>query len=307
MKKAFLSLAILSLSTYLLTGQTNIFPTSGNVGIGTTNPHDLLEINQGHLRISHTGAPRVIFNENDADYWRLVQDGGDIRFDYDNNDTFSSYLTGLRLKKNGNVIMNGGGNVGIGTANPSAMLDVVTTDSHLARFLYNDNATDATRPRLDLWGSKNKINIRTSYNQGGAHLSFGTYSVNDALFIHNNGNIGIGTTDPGATLDVNGKIRSEKIEVISDVPSSDYVFEPDYNLRSLKEVEQFVIQNKHLPEVPSAEEFKANGYSVGEMDDLLLRKIEELTLYIIEQEKRNTEQQKMIDRQQQLINELIKK
>ncbi len=69
------------------------------------------------------------------------------------------------------------------------------------------------------------------------------------------------------------------------LPCSDYVFEPDYQLRSLEEVEGYVKENKHLPEVPSAAEFEENGYSIGEMDDVLLRKIEELTLYMIEQQK----------------------
>jgi len=106
-----------------------------------------------------------------------------------------------------------------------------------------------------------------------------------ALTILQNGNVGIGTTGPDYKLDVNGKIRCEEVIVIADVPSSDYVFEKDYNLRTLTEVEEFISNNKHLPEVPSAQEFKENGYSVGDMDDILLRKIEELTLYTIAQEK----------------------
>jgi hypothetical protein len=101
------------------------------------------------------------------------------------------------------------------------------------------------------------------------------------------GNVGIGTTNPSAKLTVKGDILASKVEIKNDseIPASDYVFDQGYNLRSLQEVEQFVKTNRHLPEVPSAEEFKENGYSVGEMDDILLRKVEELTLYIIEQQK----------------------
>ena len=85
----------------------------------------------------------------------------------------------------------------------------------------------------------------------------------------------------GHELSVVGGILCEEIEVISDVPESDYVFEEDYPLLPLDSVAAYVQREKHLPGVPSAEEFKG-GYKVGEMDDLLLRKVEELTLYIIE-------------------------
>ena len=101
--------------------------------------------------------------------------------------------------------------------------------------------------------------------------------------------VGIGTTNLTATsgykLAVDGGILCEEVKVIANVPSADYVFEKDYNLRTLNEVEAFVNENKHLPDVPSAKEFKENGYKMGDMDNLLLQKIEELTLYIIEQQK----------------------
>ncbi len=67
------------------------------------------------------------------------------------------------------------------------------------------------------------------------------------------------------------------MEITDNVPSSDYVFTDDYELRSIGEVESYIRQHKHLPDVPSAEEFKKHGYKAGEMDDLLLKKIEELS------------------------------
>ena len=101
-----------------------------------------------------------------------------------------------------------------------------------------------------------------------------------------NGVVGIGTTNTqGFKLAVNGGILAEEVKVITDVPASDYVFEPDYKLKSLNEIKTYVETHKHLPEVPSAAEFKRDGYKVGQMDDLLLRKVEELTLYVIELQK----------------------
>ncbi|MGC9332215.1 MAG: hypothetical protein ACP5DZ_10140, partial [Bacteroidales bacterium] len=80
--------------------------------------------------------------------------------------------------------------------------------------------------------------------------------------------------------------KCKEVEITDNVPSSDYVFKEDYRLMSIGEVESYIRQHQHLPDVPSAEEFKQNGYKAGDMDDLLLKKIEELTLYIIEQEKK---------------------
>jgi hypothetical protein len=111
------------------------------------------------------------------------------------------------------------------------------------------------------------------------------------MIVTTDGKVGIGTNDTkgyklavAGTLGVKGKITAEEIQVI--VPAwSDYVFKSDYNLRSLKDVEGFIKQNGHLPEIPSEKEVTENGVQLGEMNALLLKKIEELTLYVIEQNK----------------------
>ncbi|MBN1597901.1 MAG: hypothetical protein JW894_06365, partial [Bacteroidales bacterium] len=93
-----------------------------------------------------------------------------------------------------------------------------------------------------------------------------------------------------------GKIEAEEIEVKNVCAANvnvkmdnlaDYVFNEDYILKSLTEVEEFISKNKHLPEVPSASEVKENGMDIAEMNNLLLKKIEELTLYVIKLEKKN--------------------
>ncbi len=98
------------------------------------------------------------------------------------------------------------------------------------------------------------------------------------------GNVGIGTTTPTEKLSVNGKIRAHEIKV-ETLNWPDYVFAKDYQLPTLQETEKHIKENGHLSGIPSAEEVKANGIDLGEMNAKLLQKIEELTLYLIEIKK----------------------
>ncbi len=99
-----------------------------------------------------------------------------------------------------------------------------------------------------------------------------------------NKSLGIGkepTSD--AVLDVAGTIRASEIKV--EAQTADFVFEEDYNLKDLSEVENYIKVHKHLQEIPSASEMEASGVNLAEMNKLLLQKVEELTLYSIEMEK----------------------
>ena len=107
---------------------------------------------------------------------------------------------------------------------------------------------------------------------------------NTYMVFRPNGDIGIGTINPQEKLSVNGKIRAHEIKVeTSNWP--DYVFKTDYKLPSLTETAQFIKQHGHLPEVPKASEVEADGVSLGEMNKILLKKIEELTLHVISLQK----------------------
>lgn len=113
--------------------------------------------------------------------------------------------------------------------------------------------------------------------------------------IKGNGFVGIGTDTPDHLLTVKGTIHAREVLVDLNGPLADYVFEPDYALMPLSEVESFVKANKHLPEIPSAAEVKENGLNMGEMQNKLLQKIEELTLYVIELQKTNEKQNAEIE------------
>lgn len=100
-------------------------------------------------------------------------------------------------------------------------------------------------------------------------------------------NVLIGTTvdDAAYKLQVKGDIKARKLKV-TQTSWADFVFEPDYKLPSLHEVEQFILRHRHLPEIPSAKEVAEEGIDLGEMNKKLLQKVEEQTLYIIEMNKR---------------------
>jgi len=110
------------------------------------------------------------------------------------------------------------------------------------------------------------------------------------------GKIGIGTTIPDELLTVKGKIHTQEVLVDLDgAVAPDYVFEtyyngfsemmPNYSLIALEDLEAFLKENNHLPNVPSAETMETEGISLKEMNLLLLQKIEELTLYTLQQQK----------------------
>lgn len=96
---------------------------------------------------------------------------------------------------------------------------------------------------------------------------------------------------------INGKLTAQEVEIKIDT-GADFVFKPDYNLIPLSEVESFVKENQHLPDIPSEKEMKENGLNVNDMQIKLLQKIEELTLYVIELKKENEEQNKLIQQLQ---------
>ena len=126
-------------------------------------------------------------------------------------------------------------------------------------------------------------------------------NVESRFFINNQGKVGIGTKTMGNhRLAVEGSIGAREIKVEAS-GWSDFVFYDDYKLPTLKEVENHIKEKGHLKDIPSAKEVEENGFYLGEMNAKLLQKIEELTLYTIEQEKKLKSQKDKFDKQQKEI------
>jgi len=126
------------------------------------------------------------------------------------------------------------------------------------------------------------------------------YASADKLYV--NGNVAIGTTDPkGYKLAVAGNAIAESMTVRLQANWPDYVFKIGHNLMPLADVKTYIDKNQHLPEIPSAAEVEKDGQNLGEMNKLLLKKVEELTLYLIQQKQ---EMEKQKESQQQQIDEL---
>lgn len=146
--------------------------------------------------------------------------------------------------------------------------------------------------------------IRIKVNGSGANSTLWTRSGDD-IFNINSGNIGIGTLDTkGYRLAVNGDAIFNRVRVKPYANWPDYVFDNQYDLPPLKNLEIFVHTNNHLPGIPSADEVEKNGIDLGDNETILLKKVEELTLYIIQQNNKAEEQQHQINKLQQELNEL---
>ncbi|MCE2896091.1 MAG: hypothetical protein LW721_16795 [Flammeovirgaceae bacterium] len=286
----------------------NTFPPSGNVGIGTTSP-------RGQFDVAGTGDIFLAGNPNLGSAQSIYLPGHIFLSPYAG--TNWTYLQARRFDNSGStnlqfrtwnagsltdaMVITSIGRIGIGTTTPIRQLHVSGNANTIARI----EATDDGYASLEFAGNNRtwQLSKRPSLHYSDAlqlYYHDGSTWSPHITFLPG-GNVGIGTTDPGSfKLAVNGKTWSTEVQVAVTRPP-DYVFEPTYDLKPLAEIETYIKENKHLPEVPSAKEMEKNGVQLGEMNMLLLKKVEELTLYVIEQQKENTKQADEIKELKKLI------
>jgi hypothetical protein len=266
-------------------------PNGGNIGIGTNAPLYKLDIDNakygsGQIRWRANGGGTSAYGFTYADQAGVGITNADpyseLLYLNTSDHSVSLYSSGLHR-----FIISSNGNVGIGTSTPSnrqgwgRVVDVNNySNSKILASANGDAYITGMYTHQSWFGGGGFIGTESN------HSLFFITGYNPKMAILTNGNVLIGKTSQTNTvykLDVAGKIRAD--EIVVNTTGADFVFEPTYKLRSLAELEAFIKTNKHLPEIAPAKEMQENGVSAGEMQSKLLQKVEELTLYMIEQQK----------------------
>ena len=246
---------------------------------------DMGAVNAGYFHF-YTDRPGFYFGKT------ITVNGGKIRSASGNNlylNTFDTTRVTI-LKKNGNV--------GIGVDDPQEKLHVngairgngsygalqIKTSTGNMELGPMDSGYVRFKTNMSTYHFDRRLLLQTGELTSATKFTFVTNNSTHCMTMLTNGNVGIGTQNPNYKLDVAGTIRAN--EIIVNTTGADFVFAEDYQLRPLSEVKAFIKENKHLPEIKSAQEMQENGIGVNELQTQLLQKIEELTLYIIQQEER---------------------
>ena len=301
MKKTILSLVIALVSYH--TYAQSYLPLSGGT---LTGP---LYINSNFFAVQLSGtnifasgsSAAVIGAGSQTDY---------INYIYGNN-PYTVWTNGTQRFK-----VDGSGNIGIGTVSPQSILDVKGSPNFKGNVvLYgmeNGGNSNTASPNLIFQGTDyagaTMISApnETTYGRRGFTISThsdpsDTRNLVERFRITYLGNVGIGTSNPDAKLTVSGTVHATEVLVDQSVPTPDYVFDKDYDLTTLKDVKTYIDQNHHLPEIPSAAQVAKEGINLGEMNAKLLKKIEELTLYLIEKDKQVNELQQEVSQIKQQL------
>ncbi|HTJ52995.1 MAG TPA: hypothetical protein VL443_26255 [Cyclobacteriaceae bacterium] len=213
---------------------------------------------------------------------------------------FSANQVGINIAPNGtNTLSIGGavyssGNVtAVGTVSGATINGTTVTGTTINGT--NVNGTTITGTTISSTGTLSGVNIKA----GGMLVADNTYPTPAANDLVVQGHIAIGTkftTNPNSyLLAVNGRIGAKDLQIEGTSSTwSDYAFDDDYKLPTLEEVQMYITKNHHLQGVPSTKEVEEKGYSTNQMISTLLLKVEELTLYAIEQQKKMTALEKKL-------------
>ncbi len=298
-----LNLFLITILCYFTQGFTHFsnaqLYTPGGIANVQTSASGFLEFkhntSNGGIRIirnsSSTLKSKIAFFQNTTEKWS-------IGVDKDQNNGNDFWIWGNGATR---LFIAGNGKIGINTEAPNHLLHVVGGGVYIKET--NDATLDNDGPGADLVLEDKLggiLNIFSSSQEGGINLGGGATRL--SICKHDNqgtvviGDVPIPTTN-NYKLYVGKGILTEKLKIAfsSDAVNwSDFVFDKNYKLLPLDEVEAYIQKNHHLPEIPSAEEIYKEGLNVAQMDAKLLQKIEELTLYMIEMEKKNKDLQKRI-------------
>ncbi len=255
------------------------------------------EISSGYKRINNGYASFFQYDALSGDnrYWSSTDSAA--------AGTSFGYFQPLTLQGSGNVRINNylginaNGNIDSGRV---IIAHNSTIASPTLKLLETSNS-DYTRLELSNTATNRFWHIAGYNAVAGAasdRLNFYHSTAGDIMSITGDGRIGIGTLSPatGYKLSINGKVICTELKVQVAAAWPDYVFAKKYQLRSLPDLEAYIAENQHLPNIPSAEEVKNSGISIGDMQNRLMEKVEELTLYIIEQNKKILAQNKRIQK-----------
>ncbi|MEQ9415269.1 MAG: hypothetical protein RIF39_15650, partial [Cyclobacteriaceae bacterium] len=267
-------------SSFEITGSNHNAFFRGTVGIGATGPNHRLDV-AGIIGVYGKGVINTGNSLDGSDIYinsRVIRNESQIQTDgmYINYASNGAAGAHLRLFANGTTerlrVDAGTGNVGIGTTTPNGRLNIYDSGNGTTFHIGNPNSGSGGFTTLSMGTSSDSNGYSWLQAVKSSGSTYGDYVLNAS-----GGNVGIGTTSPDSKLSVNGNIHAKEVKVdLTGWP--DYVFAKDYNLQPLEEVKHFIEQNQHLPEMPSAKEVETNGVMLGEMNKLLLKKVEELTL-----------------------------
>lgn len=218
-----------------------------------------------------------------TDYYGLKCDFDNNKFDklpYTDVTGFTYDSTGLSL---GKPVKNGILNVNVIGRSGDGDFIFITKDSTSAQCDFSSNYKGGTDTQNGILG----YGVRP-LSQAWQIWEKGFNAAWTNLFhVGVNGNVGIGTSNPQAKLAVKGTVLAQRVKVsVAAAEWPDYVFSKNYTLPSLQEVENYINQHQHLPDMPAAAEVAKDGQDLGEMNRKLVQKVEELTLYIIDLQKR---------------------